>query len=149
MRPLKHQNAIIFISITLMGIGLYIYDKTGIGWTTYNMLGAATTLSLAILAFIAYVEYEKGEDKIKIYFQVGTKRIYTKLYTQRKHFTRSEVMGLLRMIHEKQGTYEIKDFNHNPEILERFNAIQNGKLHELCIVMTEDELEPFLVLGKK
>ena len=149
MRQSKHQNTIIFIVITVIGISLYMYDKTALGWTTYNMLGAATTLALAVLAFMAYVEYEKGEDKIKIYFQVGTRKIYTKLYTQRKHFTRSEVMGLLRMIHEEQGLYKIKDFNQNPEILERFNNIQNGKLSELCIMMTEEELKPFLVLGKK
>lgn len=144
----KYKNAIVFLIVTLVGIGLYIYDKNAIGWTTYNMLGVATALALAILALMTYIEYAKGEDIIKIYFQVGTKRIYTKLYTQRKHFTRGEVMGMLRMIHESQGTYKIKDFNENPDILQRFNMIQNGTLDELCIVVLEEELKQFPVVGK-
>ena len=145
----KYKNAIVFIMVTLVGIVLYFYDQNATGWTIFNMLGSASTLALAILAFMAYIEYAKGEDIIKIYFQIGTKRIYTRLYTQRKHFTRSEVMGMLRMIHASQGNYQIKDFNENPEILQRFNSIQNGTLDELCIVVTEDELQKFLVVGRE
>ena len=111
------------------------------------MLGASSTLALSILAFLAYIEYAKGEDIIKIYFEAEDgRKIYTKLFTQRKHFTRGEVLGLLRMIHCSQDRFELSDFNQNPEILKRFEDIQNGKKDELEIFVNDEELKQFNVL---
>lgn len=142
----KYKNVLIFLAITIMGIILYVYGEQGIAWKMYNMLGAATTVALSTLALMAYFEYAKGEDKIKIYFHDTSRKIYTKLYTQRKHFTRGEVLGLLRMIHCKQGNFEIADFNKNPGILKRFEAIQNAESDELVIEITKEELKQFNVL---
>ena len=143
---LKHRNIKIFLGVTTLGIVLYITDKEAMGWQFYNMLGAATTLALSILAFMTYVDYAKGEDIIKIYFQEGNRKIYTKLYTQRKHFTRGEVLGLLRMIQCSQKNFELSDFNKNPKILERFEKIQSGKSDELIILANHKELEQFNIL---
>jgi len=144
----KYKNMIVFIMITAIGINLYIFD---FGWKIYNMLGAATTLALSVLALMTYIDYAKGEDVIKIYFKLpaeesDNRKIYTKLYTQRKHFTRGEVLGLLRMIQTGQGQFTIEDFNKNPKILKRFEEIQNGISDELIIEITQTELKQFNVL---
>lgn len=144
----KHKNIIIFLLITLMGIILYLYDKDGLGWKVVNIIGIATTLSLSGLAFMAYLDYAKGEDTIRIYFKTEKiPKIYTKLYTQRKHFTRGEAMGLLGMIYNGEGRFNLSDFNKNTEILKRFQAIQNGNADELIIVTDEKELKQFNILA--
>lgn len=135
------------MGVSIIGMILYLLGDNELAWKIYNMIGATTTVALAILAFMTYFEYAKGEDSIEIYFKTDkTPKIYTKLYTQRKHFTRSEVLGLLRMIHRKQGNFEIADFNKNPAILKRFEEIQNGKKSELIIEVSEEEIKQFNVL---
>jgi len=147
---LKHRNIKIFLGVTTLGIVLYLTDKDAMGWQFYNMFGVATTLALSVLAFMTYIDYAKGEDVIKIYFQEGNRKIYTdtELYTQRKHFTRSEVLGLLGMIQSSQDRFNLSDFNKNPQILERFKKIQNGKSDELIIKITEEELKQFNIKTK-
>lgn len=147
----KYKNVIVFMGVSIIGVILYLLGDNELAWKIYNMIGATTTVALAILAFMTYFEYAKGEDKIKIYFTFPKessdhRKIYTKLYTQRKHFTRGEVLGLLRMIHCNQGNFEVADFNKNPKVLERFQKIQKGKMNELVIEVTEDEIKQFNVL---
>ena len=150
----KHKNSIVFVLISMIGLLSYLYDNESIIWQFITIVGVATTLSLAVLAFMTYLDYAKGEDIVKVYFQFPNKsksagKIYTKLYTKRKHFTRGEVMGLLRMIQKNQGQFKIKDFNENTEILKRFNDIQNGISNELIIITTKKEQEQFWLLGEK
>ena len=144
------MNAIIFILITVLGIGLYFNDKNGSGWEIYNVLGAASTLALSILALMTYLQYAKGEDIVKIYLKtLDGKKIDTKLFTKRKHFTRSEVLGLLRLIQKEQGQFKLKDLNQNIKILSRFDEIQNAKSSELVINITDEEQNQFLLLSER
>lgn len=143
----KHKNIMIFLLISVIGIALYIFDSDGLGWQTISLIATATSLALAVLALLAYFEYAKGEDNIKIYFKTQkVPKIYTKLYTQRKHFTRGEVLGLLGMIYNGKTRFELKDFNKNTKILERFKEIQDGLTDELIIEVSEEELKQFNVL---
>jgi len=150
----KHKNIIILLLTSTIGLIAYMYDKNGFIWKIVSIVGVATTLSLSILALMTYIDYAKGEDMIEIYFQFpkessDKRKINTKLYTQRKHFTRGEVMGLLRMIQKSQGQFTIKDFNENTEILKRFNDIQNGISNELVIIANKKEQDQFWLLGER
>lgn len=150
MRWQKHKNIIIFVLVTIIGVGLFWYGKEKNGWVIFNMLGASSALALSILAFLAYIEYAKGEDTIKIYFKAKDgRKIYTKLFTQRKYFTRGEVLGLLRMIQKEQKLFQLEHFNQKLEILNEFNKIQTGKQNELIIDATRKELDQFWLLSER
>jgi hypothetical protein len=150
----KHKNIIIFLLISIVGLIVYNYDKNGNIWKLIGVVGVATTLALSVLAFMTYIDYAKGEDIIEIYFKFpkdsnDNRKINTLVYAKRKHFTRGEVMGLLRMIQKGQGQFKIKDFNENTEILKRFNDIQNGISDELIIIANKQEQDQFWLLGEK
>jgi len=142
----------IFVIITVVGLLIrYLSSDKFWLWEFWSVVDTSSAVALGVLAFMGYKEYIKGEDNIKIYFQLNEKddkrKVYTKLYTQRKYFTRGEVLGLLRMIQCSQDSFVLKDFNQNPKILERFEEIQLAESNELVIKVSKDELKQFNVLS--
>ena len=149
---------IAYVGITLLGIVAYLYGDDGKSplWQIYVVAGAAATLALAILAAFGYYEYIKQEDIVKIKFKpVGfdaektdqNGNIDTLLTVLRKNCTRSEIQGLLGMIfndYHGRHRYDLNDFLTNDgNILEVINNAQTGKIDEVVIKITQEELKQF------
>jgi len=150
----------VFALFTLLGVVLYYYGENGksTGWEVYVAVGSASTIALMVIAFMGFFKYFKEEDKIVIRFVpkdfvpehtpvTPEGHIETGLYTIRKHCTRSEIQGLLRMILDKTYTqYSLAHFEDTKQdILEQILNVQRGKSDEILIDIHEEECDYFLI----
>ncbi len=136
----------LYVFILLLGIMAFYAQKYHYIehiWDCWSVIDTASAVALATLAIIAYYEYIKGKDVIKLYFLVGDKKIDTNLSLLRKDFSRSELLGILGMIQKNpKERFKISYFK-NPEILNKIQMIQKGQGKEFIIKLEEDELSFF------
>jgi len=135
-----------YIALIIIGIVVYIapFNLDKKIWNWWEVLDTSSAVALAVIAFFVYIEHIRGEDVIKIYFRVDNEDKDTKLSLLRKHFSRSEVNGLLRMIQKDNGSYKIASFQ-DPKILQDIQDIQKGKDKKFIIKVTKKELEQFVL----
>ena len=136
----------VYIVIVVLGIGAYyLQNAKNVEhiWDYWGVLDTSSAVALAILAGLAYWDYIKGENIIKIYFLVNGKKIDTGLSLLRKDFSRSELLGILGMIKlDPKERYKLLYFQ-NPTILKEIQKIQKGKGNEFTIELEDDELKYF------
>ena len=138
-------SKMIIVFLIIVGIGLAdkYCNHGGLVWDFYVDFSVVATVALAILALMGYFKYISGEDIIKIYFKKEDKKIDTGLVVLRKNCVRSEIQGLLGMIHSTGGRYDLKSFQKDRSFLKVLNDVQINKLNEIVIVVTKEELEQF------
>jgi 1,4-dihydroxy-2-naphthoate octaprenyltransferase len=160
----KYKNLIIFviISFSIMSAAFCIglSEISGIKSNLWGFLAAldtSTAIALAVLAFMAYMEYAKGEDDIKLKFEIldesgnviDTKYLKSNgenLVILRKNATRAEVLGIMGMIQKSStGRYEI-DNRIQKRFLDKINEIQKGKGGELLIPIIKKDYDKFFNL---
>ncbi|CAA6826765.1 MAG: Unknown protein [uncultured Sulfurovum sp.] len=148
MKNQWNRVIILFVFISAIGLVDKYYNSGKLLWEYYVDFSVVATVALAILAFMGYVRYIHGEDTIKIYFQKKEKKekIDTGLIVLRKNCVRSELQGLLGMIHVTGGRYDLKSFQRDGEMLEVINQVQTNKFNEIVIKVSEKELEQFEIL---
>ena len=139
-------SKMIIVFLIIVGIGLAdkYFNHGGLVWDFYVDFSVVATVALAILALMGYLKYISGEDTIKIYFENEKKeKIDTGIVVLRKNCVRSEIQGLLGMIHSTGGRYDLKSFQKDRSFLKVLNDVQINKLNEIVIVVTKEELEQF------
>ena len=134
---------IVFLIIVVIGLADKYCNHGGLVWDFYVDFSVVATVALAILALMGYFKYISGEDTIKIYFKKEDEKIDTGLVVLRKNCVRSEIQGLLGMIHSTGGRYDLKSFQKDRSFLKVLNDVQINKLNEIVIVVTKEELEQF------
>ncbi|VFQ43173.1 hypothetical protein [Desulfoluna butyratoxydans] len=93
-------------------------------------------------------ENRRMNEKVDLFFQVEeSDRIEpTGLYIRRKDFTRSEVLGTMRMVMKDQGFFSTK---HTSEVafLDSLEKVQSGKDKRWLIPVAESEFVQFVIPG--
>lgn len=148
MRNQWNRVIVLFVFISVIGLAEKYFNNGELLWEYYVDFSVVATVALSILAFMGYFKYIHGEDIIKIYLQEKNKKdkIDTGLIVLRKNCVRSEVQGLLGMIHISGGHYDLKSFQRDGKILKVINQVQTNKLNEIVIEVTEKELKQFEIL---
>ena len=147
---LKYRELLIYFGITVAGFILYllsIYFKFELFktfWNLWTAVDSSFAVALGILAFRVYKDMAKEEDIIELKFKIDDNEpIPTGLSLLRKHFTRSEIMGVLGMIQKDQNKRYKLDFFQNKQVLDKIHKIQKGKDKEFIITMDKKEAEQF------
>ncbi len=150
----KYKPLILFgvitVILTLIGV---CSDFCSIGkpikpiWDFASIADTATAIALAVLAAIAYFEYAKGEDEIKIYLDVEGEKKDTQLRLLRKDVSRSEILGLLGMIQNKNsGRFENSKFRNKEillEFLKNIMEVQKGNRDEIVVPISKEDFEKY------
>jgi hypothetical protein len=147
----KYSLLVWFVAITfivlLIGIIATFYKKGVSLWDLLSALDTATAIALAVLAFFAYLEYARGEDEIKIYLNVEGEKKDTQLRLLRKQVSRSEVLGILGMIQNKNsGRFENSKFRNKKILLEFLNNImevQKGNKDEIEVPISKEDFDKY------
>ncbi len=136
----------VYIVILLLGIVSYYLQSSHLVehiWDYWGVVDTSSAVALAILAGVAYYEYVKGDNEIKIYFKIGKKEIDTKLSILRKEFSRSEILGLLGMIQkDPQHRFKLAYFQ-DTSVLKDIQEIQKGNGKKLMIKLQKNEFDYF------
>jgi len=96
-----------------------------------------------VIAFMAYLEFIKAEDEVKIYFEVEGELKDTGLSLLRRDCTRSEINGILTMPLKEEHHFHKLKYMKNRELLQELHAIQKGKKDSLVMPMSAVEFEQF------
>jgi len=147
MRNQWSRIIVLFVLISSIGLVDKYLNNGELLWEYYVDFSVVATVALAILALIGYVKYIRSEDTIKIYFKEQDKeeKIDTGLIVLRKNCVRSEIQGLLGMIHTTGGRYDLKSFQKDRAFLDVINRVQTNELNEVLIEITSEELKQFSV----
>lgn len=140
----RYLVLIIFLAVSLMGMTIrYLGGKESWFWDFWENIDSAFAVALGIMAFLAYKEFIKSEDEIKIYFNVDGVEIDTGLSLLRKDCTRGEILGILGMLQTETKTR----FDISPKrvyaLLKEVQEIQKGHKDKTVVDMTADEYEQF------
>jgi hypothetical protein len=151
----KYRNLFIFLFISLLvfvvaiDIGLKKISGADSGvWGFFVGIDTATAIALAILAFLAYAEYIKNYEKIKLFYKIyspdGSYEIKPikfknfEFYLLRKDFSRAEILGILSMLCiDSKNRFNISN-NYLEEFFEELRKVENGK-KEMIVPLTRDE----------
>jgi len=129
--------------ITCIGLVFrYTLGDESFVWKLWGVIDISFAVALGIMAFLGYRAFISSEDEIKIYFQVDGQKIDTQITILRKHFTRSELMGILGVIRKKKEQYDIAELS-NRELLSKLHTIQKEKEKEFILKLTQEELKQF------
>ena len=142
----KYLVLIIFGSVWIIGLLIhYVVGEKSLLWDIWSTIDVAFAVSLGIMAFLAYLEFIKSEDRIEIYFSVDGILKNTTLSLLRKDCTRGEIMGLLGMI--QRTTKERFSFDNKelPLFLKEVQDVQKGNKNSFVIEMTHSEFEQFII----
>jgi len=99
-----------------------------------------------VIAFMAYLEFIKAEDEVKIYFEVEGELKDTGLSLLRRDCTRSEINGILTMPLKDGVRFHELSYMKNRELLQELHGIQKGKKDRLVMPMSAVEFEQFELL---
>jgi uncharacterized protein (UPF0333 family) len=160
----KYKNLVIFVIITfiIMFIAFYIGLSKISGvkswfWGFILALDTSTAIALAVLAFSAYMEYAKGEDEIKLKFEVLDEKgniLFIKdiksdnkdITILRKNLSRAEILGVMGMI-QKTSTEKFEIDNKTQiKLLKRINEIQKGNKKEFLIPVLKENYDEYFNL---
>jgi len=143
----KHYWALwLFVGLTLTGVVLrYLFGRESGVWEFWSAVDVAFAVALGILAFFAYREMVRGEDEVRLFFDVaGAKEpIDTGLSLLRRNCSRGEVIGVVGMMQQKTEKRFVYKPAHLKELLEEINRVQKGTEEQLLIPIDEEEFEQF------
>lgn len=140
----RYKVLIVFVSITILGWMVHFVSSDDGSWLKlWGALDVSFAVSMGIIAFMAYLEFIKAEDEIKIYFEVEGKQHDTRLSLLRKDCTRSEVNGILTMPLKSEHHFHKLEYMKNRDLLQDLQAIQKGKKDRLVMPMSAVEFEQF------
>jgi len=143
----KYREFVIYFGITVIGFILYLISidfKFKVNWESWTALDSSFAVAVGILGFFLYLRLARDEDIIELKFKIDDNEpIPTGLSLLRKHFTRSEIMGILGMIQKDQVTRYKLDFFQDKQVLDKIHKIQKGKDKEFIITMDAEEAEKF------
>ena len=140
----RYKVLILFVSITLMGWLIHIFSSSDGSWLKFwGALDVSFAVAMGVIAFMAYLEFIRAEDEIKIYFEVEGEVKDTRLSLLRRDCTRSEINGIMTMpLKEGVRHHDVK-YMKNRELLQDLHAIQKGKKDRLVMPMSAVEFEQF------
>ncbi len=149
---LKHKEFIIvLIAVAALLIILQKFLKLRGFISNFD---TASSIVLAISAFLAYYKYAKENDEIPLYFKVYKKEnegketnylVNTELKLLRKDVNRQEILGILGMIQKKSSgrfnNSKLKEKETLLEFLENIRSVQKGKGDKVEIPISEEDLK--------
>lgn len=137
---------LVFILLTLTGVLINIFaGENSSLWKIWGVLDTASAISLAVLAFMGYMEFIKTEDEISITFKIGEQEKDSGLRLLRKDLSRSEVLGILGMIQKDSSKRFDIETMKNKIFLDELIKLQKGKGKELVISLSKEEVEQFTI----
>jgi len=140
----KYGGLLLFSA--LFGIGLFIRYTFGTQstlWDLWNTVDISFAVALGILAFIAYRDIVREKDQIRLIFDVqGESPVDTGLCLLRKDCTRSEVIGVIKMLKKSDAPLQY-DVKHLHTLLNELNRVQSGKAGKLYIPIHPEEMAQF------
>jgi len=142
----RYQVLILFIALWIVGLFLrYVVGEQSFLWHLWGTVDIAFAVSMGVMAFLAYLEFIKAEDEIKIYFKVEGKRYETGLSLLRKDCTRGEILGVLGMMQRTTKERFSFDSKELPILLKEVQEVQKGNKNSFELRMNRDELEQFVI----
>jgi hypothetical protein len=146
-KTLKHNLVLIlFVTLWLMGLLIrYVAGEQSFLWNLWSTVDVAFAVALGVMAFLAYREFIKSEDEVKIYFKVEGKRYDTGLSLLRKDCTRGEILGVLGMMQRTTKERFSFDSKELSILLKEVQEVQKGVKDNFELSMSRDELEQFVI----
>jgi len=146
MKKVFKRYLVIIVPFIVWVIGMLIYYIAGEEswiWKLWGTMDVAFAVVLGLMAFLAYKDYIRTEDEIKLLFKVDNTETDTGLKLLRKNCTRSEILGVLGMIQkDPKDRFNIK-YMKNKKFLEDLNKLQKGNDKKFVLLMTEEEFGNF------
>jgi len=140
----RYQVLILFVGITFVGWLIhFLSDANGTWLKVWGALDVSFAVAMGVIAFLAYWEFIKAEEEIKIYFDVEGALHDTGLSLLRRDCTRSEINGILTMPLKDGLRFHELRYMKNRELLQTLQAIQKGKENRLVMPMSAKEFEQF------
>ncbi len=144
----KYKELAIFVLLTV-AIGLVgLFEKCcrlmEIAWSFFSKLDTATAIALATLGFLAYREYSKSMDEVRILLNVeGEELVDTKLKVLRKDISRSEILGILGMVQndptKRFNNSELQKKEKLLEFLKQIREAQKGERDTLEVPISRED----------
>ncbi len=143
----RYKVLILFVSLTLLGGLIHIFSASNGSWLKlWGALDVSFAVAMGVIAFMAYWEFIRAEDEIKIYFDVEGELKDTGLSLLRRDCTRQELNGILVMVLPNDKYQHSIKYMRNRELLQDLHAIQKGKKTRLVMPMSIEEFEQFDVV---
>jgi len=141
-----HWTLWLFVTLTLVGLVLYYWvgPRSAI-WSFWSAVDVSFAVALGVLAFFAYREMVRGEDEVRLFFDVEglPEPVDTGLSLLRRDCSRGEVIGVLGMMQRRTEQRFVYDPAHLGELLQEINRVQKGKEERLLIPISQKEFEQF------
>ena len=140
----RYGVLIVFMAMTLLGliVAYGVGEKSSL-WKLWSIVDVAFSVALGVMAFLAYREFIKSEDEIKIYFKVDGKEIETGLSLLRKDCSRGEILGILGMMQKESAKRFSIETSRVPVLLKEIQEIQKGNEEKIVVDMTQEEFEQY------
>ena len=140
----RYLVLIVFVGVWIVGLAIrYLLGGESWLWGLWESIDVAFAVALGLMAFLAYRDFIKSEDEIKLYFKIQSTLEDTGLSLLRKDCTRSELLGVLGMIQKETTQRYSIAYMKNRELLQSLHRIQKGEEDRLVIVLSSDELKQF------
>ena len=140
----RYQVLILFVGITFMGGLIHFFSgEKSLLLQFWSALDVSFAVAMGVIAFLAYWEFIKAEEEIKIYFDVDGALHDTGLSLLRRDCTRSEINGILTMPLKDGLRFHELRYMKNRALLQTLQAIQKGKENRLVMPMSAKEFEQF------
>jgi len=140
----RYGVLIVFMAMTLLGliVAYGVGEKSSL-WKLWSIVDVAFSVALGVMAFLAYREFIKSEDEIKIYFKVDGNEIETGLSLLRKDCSRGEILGILGMMQKESAKRFSIETSRVPVLLKEIQEIQKGNEEKIVVDMTQETQEEF------
>ena len=140
----RYKVLILFVSLTVVGGLIHIFSASNGSWLKlWGALDVSFAVAMGVIAFMAYWEFIRAEDEIKIYFEVEGELKDTGLSLLRRDCTRSEINGIMTMPLRDGVRFHDLKYMKNRELLQDLHAIQKGKKDKFVMPMSAVEFEQF------
>lgn len=143
----RYKVLVLFVGFTVVGLLSHLIFANDSSWLKlWGALDVSFAVAMGVIAFMAYLEFIKAEDEVKIYFEVEGELKDTGLSLLRRDCTRSEINGILTMPLKEEHHFHKLKYMKNRELLQELHAIQKGKKDSLIMPMSAVEFEQFELL---
>jgi len=133
----------IFVVVTLVGAysKLRLEDDHNLT-KLYDAFDVGSAVALALLAFMVYARYGSQLKPISIVIKQDGSEKELNVKILRKNFTRSELMGVLGVIHKSPEKFEIAHIA-TTEFFKDLEDVQENRKDSLVLMINEnDTFEP-------
>lgn len=135
---------LVFVMVTVVGLLIgYVSNHNSWLWKFWETVDVAFDVALGVMAFVAYKEFIRSEDEIKIYFNVEGQEIETGLSLLRKDCSRGEILGILGMMQKETKKRFSLETRRVPVLLKELQEIQKGNAHKIVVDMTQEEFKQY------